>query len=266
MLTNIHISRSISRLLQKFYGVVLSTCLLLSPLLFSPSLSYADSKNKFITISSGFITGDFGGQDRTSLFFIAPEIGYITSNYDINMTIPYLFLSSDNDDDGQNGMMNTINGIGDIILRFGGNLFRGSSDSFSIYGSLSAKIPTASEEDSLGTGEADFGVFLDIGKKIGPIKISLLPGYIYTGDSSEQEYNDIQSYGIGASVGSGGTYYYLSYEWRTSVFSQIEDPQFIEGGFIHALNARYSLQCDASVGLNNGAPDFGIKLGLSTWF
>lgn len=222
--------------------------------------------NKYISLSSGYVTGDFGDEERTGLFYFAPEFGYITPDYDLNITVPYLFLSKSNDSDSQGGMMDMTNGIGDIILRLGGGLLHGEPYGFSVYGSVSAKLPTADDKDGLGTGEADFGVFLDIGKKFGPIKISLLPGYIITGDSDEQEYNDVQSYGIGVSVGSEATYYYLSYEWRTSIFSQIKDPQFIEGGFIHAFNDRYSFKGDVSIGLNDGAPDLGIQLGIATWF
>lgn len=242
------------------------TYLFLSPLFMPLALSHADPKNTYLEISGGFGTGDFGGSTRTNLYYIASAIGYVTQSYDLSVTVPYLFMSSDNDDSEQNGMMDTKNGIGDIILRGGGVLLKQETAGFSIDGALSAKLPTADEKEGLGTGEADYGVFLDIGRKIGDFKISLLPGYIYTGDSSTRKYEDINLYGVGASAILGHTYYYLSYEWRTSMFSEAEDPQFINGGFFHALNSTYSIKSDVSFGLNDGAPDLGLKLGLVTWF
>ena len=242
------------------------TYLFLSSLFIPPAQSHADSKNTYLEISGGFGTGDFGGPTRTNLYYLASAIGYVTQSYDLSITIPYLFLSSDNDGSGQDGMMNTKNGIGDIILRGGGSLLKEDIAGFSIDGALSAKLPTADEKDGLGTGEADYGVFLDIGKQISNFKISLLPGYIYTGDSATQKYEDINLYGIGASAIFGHTYYYLSYEWRTSMFSEAEDPQFISGGFFHAFNSTYSIKGDAAFGLNDGAPDLGLKIGLVTWF
>lgn len=242
------------------------TYLFLSPLFMSPALSYADPKNTYFEISGGFGTGDFGSQTKTNLYSITSAIGYVTQSYDLSITVPYLFLSSDNNSGDQSGMMNTKNGIGDIILRGGGSLIKEDIAGFSIDGSLSAKLPTADEKDGLGTGEADYGAFLDIGKKINNFKISLLPGYIYTGDSTTQKYKNISLYGIGASAIFGHTYYYLSYELRTSMFSEVKDPQLFNVGFFHVLNSTYSIKGDASLGLNAGAPDFGLKLGLVTWF
>lgn len=235
-------------------------------LFMTPAISHADYRNTYLEISGGYGTGDFGNPIRSNLFYIASAIGYITPNYDISITIPYLFLSSDNNSGDQSGMMNTKNGIGDIILRGGGSLIKEDIAGFSIDGALSAKLPTADEKDGLGTGEVDYGAFLDIGKKINNFKISLLPGFIYTGDSGIQKYKDINIYGIGASAIFGHTNYYLSYDWRTSMFSQTEDPQFISGGFFHILNTTYSIKGDVSFGLNAGAPDLGLKLGLVTWF
>lgn len=242
------------------------TYLFLSSVLMLPAISHADPKNTYFEIGGGFSTGDFGGQTRTNLYYINSVIGYVTQSYDLSITVPYPFMISDNNDSHQNGMMNTKNGIGDITLQAGGLLLEENMAGFSIYGSLSAKLPTADEKDGLGTGEADYGAFLDIGKNISNFKISLLPGYIYTGDSATQKYGDINIYGIGASAIFDQTYYYLSYEWRKSMFSDTEDPQFINGGFSHAFNTTYAIKSDVSFGLNKGAPDLGLKIGLVTWF
>jgi len=242
------------------------TCLFLSSVFMFPIMSYADPKNTYFEMSGGFSTGDFGGPTRTNLYYINSAIGYVTPSYDLSITVPYPFISSDNSGNNQNGMMNTKNGIGDITLRGGGLLFEEDMTRFSIYGSLFAKLPTADEKNGLGTGEADYGAFLDIGKNIGNFKISLLPGYIYTGDSTTQKYNDINIYGIGASAIFDQTYYYLSYEWQTSIFSDTEDPQFINGGFSYAFNTTFAIKSDVSFGLNKGAPDLGLKIGMVTWF
>lgn len=219
----------------------------------------ADTKNTYIGISGGYGTGDFGGPTRTTISYIATEVGYVRPSYNVSLAAPYLFMSS-NDDSEQNS------GMGDIVIKVGGGLINNEENGFSVDGSLSVKLPTASTKNGFGTGETDYGGFLDIGKEIGDIRIALLPGYIYTGDSSTQKYKDIKIYSIGASTVYERTYYYLSYEYRTSMFSQEEDPQYLNGGFFHALNETHAINGEASFGLSKGSPDLGLQLGWVTWF
>ncbi len=48
--------------------------------------------------------------------------------------------------------------------------------------------------------------------------------------------------------------------------SGAKNPQEINVGFFHILNKDYSIKGSTFVGLNNGGPDFGLNLGLVTWF
>lgn len=247
-------------------ALFLSISFLITEVLVRPIAVTAGEKNTYIGISGGYGTGDFGGETRTNLAYVMVEAGYVGQSYEISAIVPYLFLSS-GDGSGQNGgMMNMTGGMGDIILKGSKSLVNSSDNGFTIDGTLSVKLPTASKEDGFGTGETDYGVFLDIGKQIDRLKISLMPGYIFTGSTSEQTYNDIEIYGIGASTVSGNTYFQVSYEYRTAFVPQTKDPQFLNGNIYHIFNDTFALKGDVSFGLNKGAPDLGLKLGLITWF
>jgi hypothetical protein len=243
-----------------FYLVIFALMLIL----LSPQAAEAENGRGYLEVSGGYKTGDFGTPIRTNLFSITPTLGYVSTDYDVSATIPYLFL--ENSGATQAGLMHAESGVGDVILRGGRVLIPESKSGFSLDGSLALKLPTADEAKGLGTGETDYGAFLGGHQRFDAFKLSLLAGYIKVGDPPSIDYNDIYLYGIGLSRIFGSTELYTSFEGRRTTVPGAQDPQEVNAGFFHVLNIDYAIKGGVFGGLNNGGPDFGLNFGIVRWF
>lgn len=225
--------------------------------LIMPQQVSAQDGRGYIEIDAGYKTGDFGTPTRADLLYLSTAFGYIAPAWDVSATAPYLVLSSGNASES---------GIGDIILRVGRVLVPEGESGLSLDGALAVKVPTADEMKGLGTGETDYGSFLGLHQRLGRFKVSFNGGYIKVGDPPRVNYNDIYLYAVGISRIFGNTDLYTSFEGRRAVVPGTKNPQEINVGFFHVLNADYAIKGTAFSGLNDGGPDFGISLGLVRWF
>jgi hypothetical protein len=83
----------------------------------------------YLDMTGGYKTGSFGTPTTSDLFYLSPALGYVTPNYDMSITIPYLFLTNKTA-----GQSTTEDGIGDIFLH-GGYVFLPETDNgYSLYG------------------------------------------------------------------------------------------------------------------------------------
>jgi hypothetical protein len=227
----------------------------------TPVAAWAAEGRAYLDMTGGYKTGDFGTPTKSELFYLQPALGYVTPRYDVNITIPYLFLTNTT-----SGQSTTEDGIGDIYLHGGYVLLPETFDGYSLYGSLSLKLPTADKDKGLGTGETDFGGFLSAGKRIGQNRFTLSAGYIFVGSPAGVNFNNVYIYDIGYARIFTRTELLAWYEGRGAMVSGAKNPQEINVGFFHILNKDYSVKGSTFVGLNNGGPDFGLNLGLVKWF
>jgi len=240
---------------------IVHAVLVLTILLALPCITLAEGGRGYLDVDGGYKTGDFDTPVRSNLFYLSTGIGYVSPFYDVSITVPYLFLSSSG-----NGSTNSENGIGDVILRGGRVLVTEGDGGFSLDGALAVKLPTADKNKGLGTGEADYGAFLSVHQRFDKTKVSLLSGYIKVGEPSNVTYNDVYLYGIGISRIINSTELYTSFEGRRAMVPGAKNPQEINVGFFHALNADYAIKGNTFAGLNKGGPDFGLSIGVVRWF
>lgn len=222
--------------------------------------AWAQEGHGYLDISGGYKTGNFGTPTTSNLYYLSPVLGYVAPRYDLSLTVPYLFLTSET-----GGNTSTESGIGDVILRGGLVLVPEGKGGLSLDGSLAVKLPTADETKGLGTGETDYGAFFGLHQRLGTTKLSFMGGYLKVGDSPSINYNDIYLYGIGVSRVFGHTDLYTSLEGRRSVVPGADNPLELNLGFFHLLTTEYSLKGSASFGLTDGSPDFGLNLGFVIW-
>lgn len=226
-----------------------------------PGVLHAEQARGYLDISGGFKTGDFGTPVRSDLFYFSTGLGYVSSLYDVSVTVPYLFLSN-----SSGSATNSETGIGDIILRGDRVLVPEGAGGFSLDGALAVKLPTADKNKGLGTGEPDYGAFLSVHQRFDKTKLSLLTGYIKVGEPTSVNYNDVYLYGIGISQIINSTELYTSFEGRRATIPGQKNPQEINVGFFHVLNADYAVKGNTFAGLNKGVPDFGLSFGVVRWF
>ena len=230
-------------------------------ILLSPLAVRAEDGRSYLEMSGGYKKGDFDTPTKSELYYIAPTLGYVTPRYDVSVTAPYLYMSNKT-----GGATTSESGIGDVILR-GGMVFVPEGDEgFSFDGALAVKLPTADENKGLGTGETDYGAFLSVHQRFDKTKLSFLAGYIKVGDPPLVNYNDIYLYGVGIARIFGSTELYASYEGRRAMVPGAKNPQEINVGFFHVLNANYAIKGNTFAGLNKGGPDFGLGIGFVRWF
>ncbi len=226
-----------------------------------PAMALAADGRGYFDLTGGYKTGSFGTPTKSDLFYLWPALGYVTPSYDVSITVPYLFLTNKTA-----GQTTTEEGIGDIFLH-GGYVFLPETDNgYSLYGSVSVKLPTADKDKGLGTGETDYGGFLSAGKRIGQNRFTLSAGYIFVGSPPGVSFNNVYVYDIGYARIFTLTELLVWYEGRGAMVSGAKNPQEINIGFFHILNKDYSIKGSTFVGLNNGGPDFGLNLGLVRWF
>ncbi len=156
----------------------------------------------------------------------------------------------------------TREGIGDLILQGGYHLPLGSLNAF-IAGNV--KIPTASREKALGTGELDYGISSQVSRQFGRTVPFASASYTVIG---EPKGFDVQN----SLAGSVGSHFLLSdassmtvsYSYEESATANVEDHQSIGVGLDTGLSTRIRLGLDARAGLSNDAPDarLGLRVGI----
>ncbi len=230
--------------------------LVLGLAVFSPVSPAADGQ-VFLALDGGVQAGDFGTPVHSTLRSVAPTLGYVAKEYDLSVTVPYLSLTQ-----SATGQSVTESGLGDVVARAGYVLVAEREGGMSLNGALAVKLPTADETKGLGTGEADVGATLRLGQRLGPVRLSLLGGFIKTGDPAGQDYNDVYLYGIGVSGTQGETGLYATLEGRRALVAGADNPLEARVGFFHLLGHRTAIRGTAFAGLNDGGPAYGASLGF----
>lgn len=226
-----------------------------------PAMAIAAGGSRYLELSAGYMSGDFGTPTSSRLFSLAPTLGYVALRHDFSVTAPYLSLTNET-----SGIRTTERGLGDIIVRAGAVLFPENATGFSVNGSVAVKLPTADETRGLGTGETDYAAFVGIDQRLQAFKLSVTTGYLKSGDPPGLDYHNSFSYGFGLSRRFARTTVYGAYDHRQAVLSGFENPQEVSAGFFHILNIDYAVKGQLFVGLNNGGPDGGGSLGIVRWF
>jgi len=235
------------------WAVVLAGCPLLS---FNPAFA-ADTARNYLDVSAGFSRGDFGTTLNTDLYRLQASYGQIIGRYNFSVTAPFLHLRE-----------NKINetGLGDITLQAGMSFNEDVFAANSFYGSISLKLPTADENKGLGTGESDIGGFLGYTGRSDTLSVNLSGGYVVTGDTSTQSYNDVFVYSAGIAKSTMPWYVYGRLDGQQRVLNYGDNPLEVTGGFFYQVKTTQYLRAEVSKGLNDGSPDLSFSLGMTNWF
>lgn len=156
----------------------------------------------------------------------------------------------------------TREGIGDLFLQ-GGYQMPLNHFNFSIAGNV--KVPTASREKALGTGELDYGVSGQISRQLGQAVPFASASYTVVG---EPEGFDVQNT-LAGTVGShillsDASSMTVSYNYNESATVNVDDHQSIGLGLDTSLADRIRLGLDARAGLSEDAADarVGLRVGI----
>jgi len=244
-------------------------------LLGSPALSGAQESPTWQTgLSFSYLTGDYGEDEDTDIYYAALSLKRYYEIGDVTLTVPYLDVSSDGAT-FVGGQVEPLagggsgSGLGDIILkgRYYAIQQEGPLPFIDLVGNI--KFPTADEDEGLGTGKADFTGMIEIARRLAdPDWIALGEiGYTIVGEPSGFDADNRWLYSVGLAYEIDPAITLSGYiDGRTAIFPGNDDPLSLLA--ISELKLSENLRFDTmfEFGLNDGAPDFGITLGLRKRF
>ena len=224
-------------------------------LLFTPISN--TTAQTYLDLGVGYVSGDYNTGINSSLSAVTAEFGYFGSEYFFSAATSYLNLDTDGLDQQK--------GMGDTFLE-AGYIYRSQNNDLRLLPSVSVKLPTADETKNLGSGETDVGAFLDIYKKCGSIVCTVDLGYIFVGDPPGIDLNNILKLSVGGFVKfqKAGLTTYLQYS--SAILDGRTDPVKLGMDWFYLFNLKTALYIDGIVGLNDAAPDYGIRSGIIYWF
>ncbi|MFA6434986.1 MAG: transporter [Elusimicrobiales bacterium] len=230
--------------------------------------------------SVNYDTGKYGTSDRTNSIYVPFTLKRYYGGADLSVTAPYLRQSST----GQivwvggtpvrtaRGKATTAtseqSGLGDITVRGTCPLKRNKSKSFDLALAGRIKLPTASKNKGLGTGEFDEGAGLEFSKEVIPGWTMLADGY-YTliGDPPGANFNDQVSLDLG---------FYrplrenlsltVLFETQSAIVDGNAAPRSISGTLSYSVPEGTQFSSGLTLGMSDGSPDIGISAGFSRKF
>jgi hypothetical protein len=246
----------------------------------APDRAEAEREHFQVKLGPSYDQGDFGTSQMTRTFFFPVTLRYLGERFDVGVTGSFVRLEAPRDvavvegaptQTGEDrGGTRTTSGLGDTILN--GRWFAlddpgPGSWRPGLAASLKLKLPTADEDEGLGTGELDGGFGVEFDKTLGRFIVFGDASFTFMGDPPHQNFRDrpAASLGVGYRVSATLTVIALV-DWRGALVAGRSDPVELVGLVSFKLTPLVSLSPNAFVGLTDASPDFGIGLELSYRF
>jgi len=244
----------------------------------------AASRDWKTSVSANYDTGKYGTQDRTESVYVPFTLKRSYRDADLSVTVSYLRQTSAGQVTWVGGRPTHVgpgkraaaaspgtsmeSGFGDMLLRGTYTLKRDGPKAFDLGLAGKLKLPTASEEKGLGTGEMDGGAGLEFAKEITPGWSLLADGYFtIIGDPAGVDFNDQVSLDIGfyrtLRPNLGLT---VLYETQGAIVDGNADPRTVSGTLSYSAPGGGAFSCGLTLGLSDGSPEIGLSAGASRRF
>jgi hypothetical protein len=204
-----------------------------------------------------YSSGDFGTGVDSSISVLSLRASVVRESFDATVTVPFVSLDTESADSNS--------GLGDVTLR-AGVTHTPRKSKLTSHAAIALKLPTASEDDGLGTGEPDVGVFGGVNWPVGAAKATLGAGYVMVGDPEDFDYDDVVMLSVGVMRNFTHTGAYASLDYRSAMIDGSDDPLELSGGVFRVLDRRNALSFSGFLGLSDGSADFGVTVGVTHRF
>lgn len=208
--------------------------------------------------------GDFGTPIDSQLSLAYGTVGYASSTFDLNVTLPILRLEEQG-----GGQRESATGVGDVLLRGVRRLVPETDSGFAFDGGLALKLPTANSDKGLGTGRTDVGGFLAAHQRWDRLQVTLLGGWIQSGTTndtaSQNTRNGLYTAGVGLSYYLDRTKCSIAYEARGSQYTGVAGAREVSLDVFHLLGQRLALKGSFIAGLSDGSPKTSFGIGVVYW-
>ncbi|MCM8556799.1 DUF3187 family protein [Sphingomicrobium sediminis] len=226
-----------------------------------------------VTVSSGvdYSSGSYGTDTDTSILVVPFSLRTRGDGWSVGVSVPYINIDGSSSVVGGGGgpiitdpdaETSSRSGVGDLSVRLNVDIAELEGMEVSFGGRL--KLPTGNREKRLSTGETDISAGLEVSATRGDILPYAELGYRVLGDPEGTTLDD----GIYGSAGltfllGDGLVGLASYDYTAASVSTSEDSHSLFGALVIPAGDRLSVTSYGTLGLSEGAPDYGLGLLLS---
>ncbi|WP_265562739.1 transporter family protein [Sphingomicrobium arenosum] len=226
-----------------------------------------------VTVSSGvdYSTGTYGTDTETSVLVVPFGVRASEGRWSFGASVPYIMIDGSNSVVGGAGgpivgeddmTTSRRSGLGDLSLRASYDLLDINGVELSLGGRV--KLPTGDAEQNLSTGKTDFSFGGEVAYTVGNVTPFVEFGHRWLGDPDDRELENGYYGTIGATVMLPADLIgIVSYDYSQASVNTIEDSHTLFGGLVARVHPRLSMTGYGTVGLSEGAPDYGVGLLLS---
>jgi hypothetical protein len=211
----------------------------------------------YLDLGIGRIEGDYDTGVNSSVDSFTARYGYFGTQYFANASLSLLHLDTEG--------LGSQTGLGDVVLQ-AGYIYRHPNNSLTVLPSLTIKLPSADENDGLGSGETDVGFFVDAVQRCGDISCSASIGYVVLGDPPGIDYENQAQINLGAVFTFQRSAINTYLQYQTALVKGFSDPISLGVNGFYILDLESTFYVDGLIGVNDSAPDYGLRTGIINWF
>jgi hypothetical protein len=231
------------------------------------------------TFGLQYSNGDYGTTRNTNVMLGLPTLSVATGDFQFNVSMPYMRISGRGlvvfDAAGNPIVINRRTsappdirtGFGDLNLSASYTVPSGFLDDFEVKLTGSTKLPTASARQRLSTGEADFGMSVDVSRQFGNWGPFLTVGYLVPGKPATYKLYNTTSVSAGTSLElSDHLVAVASYDYDSASTPLVDASHEMFGSLSWVRDDRITLTVYGTAGLGSGSPAVGGGLLMSYGF
>ena len=227
-----------------------------------------------------YLSGDYGGTETTDIWYVPLILRAWGERHEFSLVVPYLRIDGPasvvvGDRGGVpssaevSGGPEKRDGPGDLVVR--GELFFLTGDGRRkpwLSGLGRIKLPTADEQEGLGTGEPDYTAGISYTQPCGEVVSAFLDlTYKLVGDPEGTAYDNTTGVVLGLSARFGGTHSaFLMVDREDSIVPGLPAGESLTAGGIFQWKGGFRLSASIFAGLSDSREDVGGMIGVGrTW-
>jgi hypothetical protein len=231
------------------------------------------------TFGADYSNGGYGTDRNTNAELGLSTLSLETGNLKFSVSMPYMRIAGRGlvvfDASGNPIVINrrtslpadVRTGFGDLNLSATYTIPAGVLDDFEVQFTGSTKLPTASERRRLSTGEADFGLSVDVSRQFGIWGPFVTVGYLIPGKPTAFKLYNTTSVSLGTSLElSDDLVAVASYDYDSASTPLVAPAHELFGSLTWLRDDKITLTGYGTIGLSTGSPGVGAGLLVSYGF
>ena len=220
--------------------------------------------------------GAYGTPNNTNVLLSLATLSLSNDSFKFSASLPYMRISGRGllvfDANGNpivinrrvNGPTDVRTGWGDLTLSASYTIPPAVLADFQVRVTGITKLPTAPARRRLNTGEADFGMNVDISRSFGDWTPFVTVGYLNRGQPTGFTFYDTSSVAVGTSyMLRDNLVAVVSYDFDSADAPQVTAGHELMGSLSWIQSDKLTLTGYGTVGLSSGSPDVGIGFLVS---